>query len=220
MLRTSIIVGRPDLGMPDYRHLKLGKALTDQDITDLVAFLASKRPVNSAVAQSGDVHEYIVTKPYQTHSGNKSTGGSSQQGKMIGTHQEESVAEQASKKHTRRDWLFVGGVVLNVAAGLLFAVPLVGFVFSSFVERKDPRSWISLGATENFPEHATRIATYRNPFTRPWDGQTAGHSMLGATHARPHVSGLRHQLYASWLSGPVGFRNRACSLPVPRRRLL
>ena len=53
MLRTSIIVGRVDLGMPDYRHLKLGKALRDQDITDLVAFLASKRPVDAMVAQPG-----------------------------------------------------------------------------------------------------------------------------------------------------------------------
>ncbi len=59
MLRTSIIIGRPDLGMPDYRNLKLGKALTDQDVTDLVAFLASKRPDNpgtelmNASAQGG-----------------------------------------------------------------------------------------------------------------------------------------------------------------------
>jgi cytochrome c oxidase cbb3-type subunit III len=47
MLRTSVIVGRPDLGMPDYRFLKLGKALNEQEITDVVAFLASKRPNNS-----------------------------------------------------------------------------------------------------------------------------------------------------------------------------
>ncbi len=46
MLRTSILIGRPDLGMADYRHLKLGKALSDQDVSDLVAFLASKRPPN------------------------------------------------------------------------------------------------------------------------------------------------------------------------------
>ncbi len=44
MLRTSIIVGRPDLGMPDYRFLNSGHALSDQDIADLVAFLSSKRP--------------------------------------------------------------------------------------------------------------------------------------------------------------------------------
>jgi mono/diheme cytochrome c family protein len=50
MLRTSIIVGRPDFGMPDFRHLKLGHALTDQDIADLVAFLASNRPANASTA--------------------------------------------------------------------------------------------------------------------------------------------------------------------------
>jgi len=46
MLRTAIIVGRPDFGMPNFRNLKLGHALSDQDISDLVAFLASKRPAN------------------------------------------------------------------------------------------------------------------------------------------------------------------------------
>ncbi len=58
MIRTSIIVGRPDLGMPDYRFLKAGKPLSDEDITDLVAFLESKRPADSGAglssqAQSG-----------------------------------------------------------------------------------------------------------------------------------------------------------------------
>ena len=48
MLRTSILVGRPDLGMPDYRHLKMGKALTDADVNDIVAFLVSKRPAQKA----------------------------------------------------------------------------------------------------------------------------------------------------------------------------
>jgi cytochrome c553 len=43
-LRTSIIVGRPDLGMPDYRHLNLGRALSDDDIANLVAYLSAKRP--------------------------------------------------------------------------------------------------------------------------------------------------------------------------------
>jgi menaquinol-cytochrome c reductase iron-sulfur subunit len=74
---------------------------------------------------------------------------------------------------SRRDWLLIIGVAANAVAGFLVAVPLIGFVFSSFVERKDPRSWISLGALENFPEKTTRIAMYRNPFTRPWDGDTA-----------------------------------------------
>jgi cytochrome c oxidase cbb3-type subunit III len=50
-LRTSIIVGRPepDLGMPDYQKLNLGRALTNQDITDLVAYMSSLRPVSEAL---------------------------------------------------------------------------------------------------------------------------------------------------------------------------
>jgi mono/diheme cytochrome c family protein len=44
-LRTSVIVGRPDLGMPSYRNLALGRAMSDQDITDVVAYLVSLRPV-------------------------------------------------------------------------------------------------------------------------------------------------------------------------------
>ncbi len=85
----------------------------------------------------------------------------------------DDLAKEAKENPSRRDWLFTAGVAVNVAAGVLLAIPLVGFVFSSFVQRKDPRSWISLGALENFPERATRLATYRNPYTRPWDGQTA-----------------------------------------------
>ncbi len=92
---------------------------------------------------------------------------------MTGPERAEHKGPDQEPDPTRRDWLFHIGVAVNVAAGVLIAIPLVGFVFSSFVERKDPRSWISLGEIENFPERSTRIATYRNPFTRPWDGQTA-----------------------------------------------
>jgi quinol---cytochrome c reductase iron-sulfur subunit, bacillus type len=92
---------------------------------------------------------------------------------MSGHDPQEDKGRQTAKDPSRRHWLFSAGVAVNVAAGLLLAIPLIGFVFSSFVERRDPRSWISLGAIENFPEQSTRIATYRNPFTRPWDGQTA-----------------------------------------------
>jgi menaquinol-cytochrome c reductase iron-sulfur subunit len=78
-----------------------------------------------------------------------------------------------TKSPSRRNWLFLIGAGLNALAGMLLALPLVGFVFSSFVTRKDPRAWISLGKLDQFPEQKTRLATYRNPFTRPWDGETA-----------------------------------------------
>lgn len=43
MLRTLIVAGRPDIGQPDWRGDVSGRALTDQEVTDLVAWLASKR---------------------------------------------------------------------------------------------------------------------------------------------------------------------------------
>ena len=72
---------------------------------------------------------------------------------------------------TRRNFLFKLGVGLNVVAGTLLALPLVGYVFSSF-RRKIPAQWISLGPLARFPAGTTKLATYRNPFTRPWDGKT------------------------------------------------
>jgi len=74
---------------------------------------------------------------------------------------------------SRRSFLFTVGVALNVVAAMLLAVPVIRYVFSSFRRSVASQSWITLGAVENFPENQTRLATYRNPYTRPWDGKTA-----------------------------------------------
>ncbi|HWZ57910.1 MAG TPA: c-type cytochrome [Gemmatimonadaceae bacterium] len=42
-LRTVIIVGRPELGMPDWRGDVPGRPLTDREIADIVAWLATHR---------------------------------------------------------------------------------------------------------------------------------------------------------------------------------
>jgi cytochrome c oxidase cbb3-type subunit 3/ubiquinol-cytochrome c reductase cytochrome c subunit len=42
-LRTIVIAGRPDLGQPDWRGDMPGHPLTDQEITDVVAWLSSHR---------------------------------------------------------------------------------------------------------------------------------------------------------------------------------
>jgi cytochrome c oxidase cbb3-type subunit 3 len=42
-LRTIIITGRPELGAPDWRGNVPGKPMSDQEITDVVAWLASHR---------------------------------------------------------------------------------------------------------------------------------------------------------------------------------
>jgi cytochrome c oxidase cbb3-type subunit III len=42
-LRTIVIVGRPDLGAPDWRGNIPGKPMSSQDISDVLAWLASQR---------------------------------------------------------------------------------------------------------------------------------------------------------------------------------
>jgi cytochrome c oxidase cbb3-type subunit III len=42
-LRTILITGRPELGAPDWRGNVPGRPMTDQEITDVVAWLASRR---------------------------------------------------------------------------------------------------------------------------------------------------------------------------------
>jgi cytochrome c oxidase cbb3-type subunit 3/ubiquinol-cytochrome c reductase cytochrome c subunit len=42
-LRTAVIAGRVDLGMPDWREAMAGQPLTPQEIADVVAWLASHR---------------------------------------------------------------------------------------------------------------------------------------------------------------------------------
>lgn len=43
-LRTMVIVGRPDLGAPDWRNDQPGKPMSAQDVSDVVAWLSAQRP--------------------------------------------------------------------------------------------------------------------------------------------------------------------------------
>jgi mono/diheme cytochrome c family protein len=45
-LRTVVIAGKPELGAPDWRGNVPGQPMTDQEITDVVAWLASRRAQN------------------------------------------------------------------------------------------------------------------------------------------------------------------------------
>jgi cytochrome c oxidase cbb3-type subunit 3 len=50
-LRTIVIAGRPDIGHPDWKNDVSGQSLTPEQVSDVVAWLASKRPP-PALAQS------------------------------------------------------------------------------------------------------------------------------------------------------------------------
>jgi mono/diheme cytochrome c family protein len=51
-LRTIVITGRPELGAPDWSKNVSGKPMAEQEITDVVAWLASQRTKNSGQPDS------------------------------------------------------------------------------------------------------------------------------------------------------------------------
>jgi len=53
-LRTTVIVGRPELGAPDWRGDVPGKPMSSEDVSDVVAWLSAQRPQPySAAVRSG-----------------------------------------------------------------------------------------------------------------------------------------------------------------------
>jgi cytochrome c oxidase cbb3-type subunit 3 len=73
MLRTSIIVGRDDMGMPNYKILNGGRPLSNQDVTDLVTYLASLRPPNT-IPENAHTNESGPGTAGEPTAGNEGSG--------------------------------------------------------------------------------------------------------------------------------------------------
>jgi mono/diheme cytochrome c family protein len=54
-LRTLVITGRPDFGAPDWRGNVPGRPMTDQEISDVVAWLSSQRPASAAEIEAANI---------------------------------------------------------------------------------------------------------------------------------------------------------------------
>jgi quinol---cytochrome c reductase iron-sulfur subunit, bacillus type len=80
-----------------------------------------------------------------------------------------------SNEMTRRGLFAKLGLVLNGVVAAALAVPIGRFLLSSVTRGRSDGylSWVSLGPVNNFPEGETRLATFRNPYVMPTDGQTA-----------------------------------------------
>jgi menaquinol-cytochrome c reductase iron-sulfur subunit len=85
----------------------------------------------------------------------------------------DEAAEARKAGHSRRTFLFKLSLLLNGAVGAVLAVPIIGYLFGPAAKKAEAEeSWINLGPLANFPEGETRLATFRNPITTAWDGQT------------------------------------------------
>jgi len=75
--------------------------------------------------------------------------------------------------HSRRAFLFRLALFMNAAVGVVLGVPIIGYLLGPALKnRTDNSQWISLGPVSDFPVGQTRLATFRNPITTKWDGET------------------------------------------------
>ena len=82
-------------------------------------------------------------------------------------HMPNATAPQAT---TRRGFLFWVTAALGAVAAVVFAIPFVGYLLGV---RARKIAWIGLGDAESFPAGETRMVTFDNPLSAPWDGMAA-----------------------------------------------
>ncbi len=90
------------------------------------------------------------------------------------------IGEQSAQASGREDpitvsrrWLLLkAGIALNGLVGIALAVPLIRYFFGPWRSDGGYKSWVTLGPVDSFPNGETRLAYYKNPYRRPWDGMT------------------------------------------------
>jgi len=84
-IRTSVLSGKPDLGMPNWQTLKFGHPLSDQEITDVVGYLSSLRPLEARLAQQERTAPQPPSPDQGERTGNSRTKGGSTQAQQSST---------------------------------------------------------------------------------------------------------------------------------------
>ena len=145
-LRTIVITGRPDFGAPDWRDNVPGHPMTDQQISDVVAWLVAQRP---KPADPDFFCESIFAR-------------------------RNSLSDQDKNEISRRDLFAKIGMLLNGLAVVILATPVIGYLVSPILggERGQYKRWIALGELDEFPEGQTRLAKFQNPISGVADGET------------------------------------------------
>jgi Rieske Fe-S protein len=85
---------------------------------------------------------------------------------------EEQEQTLERERITRRTFMMNVGIALNAIVGIAIATPVVVYLFGPVLKRKDYRKWIAIGDATSFQPGETKLVTFRNPYTEPWDGAT------------------------------------------------
>jgi len=84
--------------------------------------------------------------------------------------QQDSVLKK--ERVSRRMLLMKLGILLNGAVAILIATPIVRYLLGPVAGSDDYRRWIEIGNVDDFTDGETKLISYLNPFTDPWDGET------------------------------------------------
>lgn len=93
-------------------------------------------------------------------------------GPAIATASEHASDREGPQVVSRRWLLMKAGMALNGLVGLALAVPIVRYLVAPVRKDSYYKSWVSLGTLDKFPVGETRLAFFKSPWTRPWDGET------------------------------------------------
>lgn len=74
---------------------------------------------------------------------------------------------------SRRSFMMNIGIALNAAVALVIATPVVAYLLGPVLRRKDYLEWVVIGNVSDFAPGETKLITYTNPFSEPWDGASA-----------------------------------------------
>ncbi len=105
--------------------------------------------------------------------------------------EEEKEHRLQVERISRRTLLMKIGILLNGLVAVAIATPVVGYLLGPIRRKGGYNSWIELGPLTSYPAGQTRMATYRNPYTHSWDGETAN----VACWVR-HMEGDKFQVFA------------------------
>jgi quinol---cytochrome c reductase iron-sulfur subunit, bacillus type len=90
----------------------------------------------------------------------------------VQTVTQESAVTGGEGVVSRRWFLLKASIALNGVVGLALAYPILRYLFSPARSDADYKSWVKLGPISDFPDGQTRLAYFKNPYARSWDGQT------------------------------------------------
>ena len=84
----------------------------------------------------------------------------------------QSPAVQAAA-HSRRNFLFKVSLLLNGAVGVLFSIPLVGYLLGPAMKKSASiGAWVKIGSVEDFATGATTLTDFQSPAASLGDGET------------------------------------------------